>query len=63
MNSPITGKPMKLIHKVTTLEFQAKGYEVMYYSFLCEDSGEEFTTDELDEIHLKQVHLQAKYNF
>lgn len=57
MNSPITGKPMKLVKEAgTKLKFRKEEFEVTYHYYLCEDTNEQFTNDELDSINLIQVH-------
>lgn len=58
MKSPITDKEMKLIIEDTILNYRGKGYNIQYYHYLCEESGETFTTDLLDEINIAQVHKQ-----
>jgi putative zinc finger/helix-turn-helix YgiT family protein len=57
MNSPVTGKPMKLVKQSgVKLRFRKEEFEIIYHNFHCEDSGEEFTTDELDRINTTQIH-------
>jgi putative zinc finger/helix-turn-helix YgiT family protein len=57
MNSPITGKPMRLVREPgAKLNFRKEEFEITYHYYLCEESGEQYTTDELDRINLTQVH-------
>lgn len=57
MQSPITGKQMKLVKEPgVKLNFRKEEFEITYHYYLCEDSGEQYTTDELDRINLAQVH-------
>ena len=56
--SPITGKEMLLIKESRILTFRKEEFEVVYHHYKCEDSGEFFTTTELDEINLNQLHNQ-----
>ena len=58
MKSPITGKEMLLIKESRILTFRKEEFEVVYHHYKCEDSGEFFTTTELDEINLNQLHNQ-----
>ncbi len=58
MKSPITDKEMKLKIDDTILNYRGKGYSIQYHHYFCEDSGESFTTDLLDEINIAQVHRQ-----
>lgn len=60
MKSPITGKPMKIYKEPGTLSFRKEKFEIMYHYFLCEDTGERFTSDELDHINTIQVHNQYR---
>lgn len=63
MRSPITGKEMKLVKEVTTLPFRKEEFEVVYHYYLCEDSKEQFTDDELDTINIAQVHNQYREKY
>lgn len=50
MKSPITGKEMVLTEKSVEVD----GVEFLQLFYVCLDSGEKFTTTELDEINLKR---------
>lgn len=56
MKSPITGKDMTLQNEKSILVFRKEEFEYNHKSFFCEDSGESFTTTELDEFNLNQVY-------
>lgn len=56
MKSPITGKEMRLVKELTEMQFRRDVFQIMYHSYLCEDSGEQFTDDQLDNINIIQVH-------
>lgn len=60
MISPITGKPMKIYKEPGTLSFRKEEFKIMYHYYLCEDTGERFTSDELDQINTIQVHNQYR---
>lgn len=64
MKSPITGKEMVLRKEPRTMTFRKEEFTITYHYFLCEDSGEQFTTAELDEIDINQLYNQyrEKYN-
>ena len=64
MKSPITGKEMPLKRKRRSLTFRKEEFNFYNHYYACEDSGEEFTSTELDELNLLQVHNQYrdKYN-
>ncbi len=51
MNSPITGKPMVLKTEKRTVA----GVEIDFTFWRCEESGEQFTTTEQDEVHIEQI--------
>jgi hypothetical protein len=63
MKSPITGKEMVLVKEKTTLRYRNEDFEIVYHSYKCEDSGESFTTDELDEININQVYDQYRVKY
>jgi len=60
MKSPITGKEMTLKRKKNSLSFRKEEFMIFSHFYLCEDTGEEFTSTELDEINLLQVHNQYR---
>jgi uncharacterized phage-associated protein len=60
MKSPVTGKEMTLQIEKSILVFRKEEFEYIHKSYLCEDSGESFTTTELDEFNLNQVYNQYR---
>ena len=58
MKSPITGKEMSLHKEERTMTFRKEPFNVLYHYFLCEDSKEQFTSTELDEININQLYNQ-----
>jgi putative zinc finger/helix-turn-helix YgiT family protein len=56
MKSPFTGGPVTLKTEEQELEFRNETFKIRAHSYVCEDTGTEFTTDELDEIDIRQVH-------
>jgi putative zinc finger/helix-turn-helix YgiT family protein len=60
MKSPITGKEMTLKKEIRTLTFRKESFKILYHYFLCEDSKEQFTNDELDEVNLIQLYNQYR---
>lgn len=48
MKSPITGKEMILISEPDVWNFRGEEYKYNHKSYLCEESGERFTTTEMD---------------
>lgn len=63
MKSPFTGKEMKLVYEKRTSNFRGEEYEFEHTAWLCEDTGEQFTSDESDTASFLQVTNQyrAKY--
>src|SRR3546814_2753935 len=63
MNSPITGKPMKLIREADTPTFRKESFNIVYHYYLCEDSGERFTDDRLDTLNTVQATNQYREKY
>lgn len=55
---------MVLRKEERTMTFRKEEFTVIYHYYLCEDSGEQFTTTEIDEIDISQLYNQyrEKYN-
>lgn len=60
MKSPITGKEMILTREKRSIEFRKEAFDVVFHFYKCEDSGEQFTTDALDEVNMNQVYNQYR---
>lgn len=60
MNSPITGKEMSLMRENRIMTFRKEEFEVLYHFYYCNDSKEQFTTTELDEININQLYNQYR---
>lgn len=52
-----------LQQKTSTLEFRKESFVICYHSWKDEETGEEFTTTELDELNLTQVHNQYRSKY
>lgn len=63
MKSPITGKEMKLTRVRRSMDFRKETFEIVFHSYKCEDSGEQFTTTALDEVNMNQVFNQYRDKF
>lgn len=63
MTSPLTGKEMKLVSEPSTMDYKGKTYNVIHHHYLCEQTNEQFTTCELDEINLLELNKQVKLDF
>lgn len=64
MKSPFTGGETELVRETKELEFRREAFEIVHHSRRCVDTGEYFTTDELDRINITQVHnrYREKHN-
>ena len=54
--SPISGKPMVLVSEPDIADFRGDKISYIHLAYRCEDSGEQFTTDELDAANENQVY-------
>ena len=60
MKSPITGKEMILTKEKRSLNFRKVNFDIVFHYYKCEDSGEQFTTTELDDLNMNQVYNQYR---
>ncbi len=63
MKSPISGKEMKLSYESRSLNFRKEDFQLNSLFYLCEDSAEQFTTTELDNVNLLQVYNQYRNKY
>lgn len=63
MKSPITGKEMTLTKEKRSMDFRKVTFEIVFHFYRCEDSGEQFTTTELDEVNMNQVFNKYRDKF
>ncbi|OAQ41964.1 hypothetical protein A5893_02265 [Pedobacter psychrophilus] len=63
MKSPITGKEMLLQRALDTLLYKKEKFHVVYHYYLCKDSGEQFTDDQLDTLNITQVYNQYREKY
>ena len=63
MKSPFTGKEMQIVYEKRTWDFRGEQYDYVHAAWMCADTGEKFTTDEMDNTGFVQVTNQyrAKY--
>jgi putative zinc finger/helix-turn-helix YgiT family protein len=64
MKSPITGGEVKRQVRDEELKFRGDTFTIPYTNFKCVDSGEEFTTNEIDTLNLVLLHnaYREKHN-
>jgi putative zinc finger/helix-turn-helix YgiT family protein len=63
MKSPFTDEEMSLHTEIRILTFRKENFEVWYHYFLCEDTQEQFTTTELDEVNINQCYNQYREKY
>lgn len=63
MKSPITGKDMVLQKESRSLEFRKESFPVIYHYYFCEESNEQFTTTDIDELNMIQLYNQYREKF
>ena len=63
MKSPFTGGAVRLEKEQKDLEYRKEHFPIIYHYYVCEDSSEHFTTDELDLLNLTQVHNQYRCKY
>ena len=63
MKSPFTGKEMTLVYEKRTWNFRGEQYEYVHAAWLCVDTGEKFTTDELADTGFAQVINQYREKY
>lgn len=63
MKSPFTGGKVSLQKELRTYNYRKEEFEVQHHFYVCQDSGENFTDEELDTVNINQVYNQyrAKY--
>ncbi len=63
MKSPFTDGEATLQHEKKELEFRKDVFGVIQFYYKCADTGEEFTTDELDQINVNQLYNQYREKY
>ena len=59
-NSPITGKPMRLVYEPDTIEYRGEKFDIVYLSYRDDESNEGFTTTESDGVWWNQMTNQYR---
>ena len=63
IESPFSTGKANLTKKLNALNFRKNEFEITEHFYVCEDTKEEFTTSELDEININQVYNQYRDKF
>jgi len=56
MKSPFTGGATELVRERKKMDFRKESFDIVFHSRKCIDTGEYFTTDELDTLNINQVY-------
>jgi transcriptional regulator with XRE-family HTH domain/uncharacterized phage-associated protein len=54
---------VKLNKQVRSFDFRKEPFQIIYHTWIDQDNGEEFTTQELDELNQAQVHNQYRSKY
>src|SRR5690606_31878218 len=60
MESPFTGGEAVLLKEKKQIEFRRDLFEITQLYYKCKDTGEEFSTDKLDQVNLNQLYNQYR---
>lgn len=63
MKSPFTGGEAKLGKEVRSFEFRKDLFEVLFHFYTCIDTGEQFTTTEIDTLNVNQIHNKYREKY
>jgi putative zinc finger/helix-turn-helix YgiT family protein len=63
MKSPFTGGDTELKKESRVLEYRKDPFEILYHYYQCVDSGEQFTTTEIDTLNVNQVHNKYREKY
>ncbi|HQQ12656.1 MAG TPA: DUF4065 domain-containing protein [Bacteroidales bacterium] len=63
MKSPVTGKEMVLARENRKLTFRKEEFEIVYHYYACTESGETFTSEQLDNLNMNQLYNQYRVKF
>ena len=60
MKSAFTGQEMILENENRILNFRKEEFNIVYQFYRCEETGEQFTSTELDEVNMIQLYNQYR---
>lgn len=63
MESPFTGGEVLLLKERKRIEFRKDFFEITQLFYQCKDTGEEFSTDNLDQVNLNQLYNQYRVKY
>jgi putative zinc finger/helix-turn-helix YgiT family protein len=63
MKSPFTGGEIELAKEQRVLQYRKESFEILFHYYRCVDTGEQFTTTELDTLNINQVHNKYREKY
>lgn len=63
MISPFTGGEVVQLSEKRELEFRKEKFQITQFFYRCEDTKEEFTTEEIDQLNLNQLYNQYREKY
>jgi DNA-binding transcriptional regulator YiaG len=63
MKSPFTGKEMSVVKEWRTMSFRKDEFRVLFHSFKCEDTGEQFEDDLFSQLNYNQLVNQYRVKY
>jgi len=63
MKSPFTGKEMSIVKEWRTMSFRKDEFKVLFHSYKCEDTGEQFEDDAFSQLNYNQLVNQYRVKY
>ncbi len=63
MKSPFTGKEMRIVKEWRTMSFRKDEFKVLFHSYKCEDTGEQFEDDAFSQLNYNQLVNQYRVKY
>ena len=63
MKSPFTGKEMSILKEWRTMSFRKDEFKVLFHSYKCEDTGEQFEDDAFAQLNYNQLVNQYRVKY
>lgn len=63
MKSPFTGKEMSIVKEWRTMSFRKDEFKVLFHSYKCEDTGEQFEDDAFAQLNYNQLVNQYRVKY
>ena len=63
MKSPFTGKDMRIVKEWRTMSFRKDEFKLLFHSYKCEDTGEQFEDDAFAQLNYNQLVNQYRVKY